>query len=98
MKEKAKPQAQKTHDGGGFGGPFDQVPSQGTDAVLKNGQYMEKLPIAGLTVGAVRTKYKSTYNIHDQSVSIINKKQVDDQTVINEGQTLTFIHKSGEKG
>lgn len=100
MKEKAQKQkADKQVDGGAFGGPFDQQPSNPSNmATVKSGQYLEPLPVGGMTVKAVRAKYKSQMNIHDNSVSIINKKQVDDSTVIEEGQVLTFIHKSGEKG
>lgn len=99
MKEKAQKQkADKQTDGGAFGGPFDQQPGPANVATVKSGQYLEQLPVGGMTVKEVRSKYSSQMNIHGNAVSIINKKQVDDNTVVEEGQVLTFIHKSGEKG
>lgn len=99
MKEKAQKQKADKQVDGGFGGPFDQQPSNPTNqATVKSGQYLEQLPVVGMKVKQVREKYKSQMNIHDNAVSIINKKQVDNDTTVEEGQVLTFIHKSGEKG
>lgn len=98
MQEKQKAHKEQAPTEGGFGGPFDGPSAPANQATLSSGQYLEKKPIGGMTVKAVREKYKSEFNIHDMSVSIINKKQVDDNTVVQAGQKLTFIHKSGEKG
>lgn len=98
MKEKKKPSKEEAKQAGAFGGPFDEGTADSTSIEVTAGVYKEKLPIAGLTIGAVRTKFKDRLDLNDTATAIIDGNEVDNDRVIGVGEALTFIHKSGEKG
>lgn len=98
MKEKNKPNKEEAKQAGAFGGPFDGGSAADTSIEVTSGVYKEKLPIAGLTIGAVRTKFKDRLDLDANATAIIDGNEVDDDRVIGVGESLTFIHKSGEKG
>ena len=67
-------------------------------ATVSVGPYVERLPIAGKTVGEIRKRFKAKMDIDDRSQPILDGEEVKAETVVKEGQVLMFIHKAGEKG
>lgn len=98
MKEKNKPNKEEAKQAGAFGGPFDEGTAADTSIEVTSGVYKEKLPIAGLTILAVRQKFKDRLDLNDNATAIIDGNEVDNDRVIGVGESLTFLHKSGEKG
>jgi hypothetical protein len=86
---------------GGGGGPdiWDQ-PDQATGmAVVGSGIYSERLPVAGMTVEAIRTHFADRLDIDPRATAVLDGAAVDDeQATVNTGQTLIFVRWAGEKG
>lgn len=80
----------------GFG--FDDGSDNPLAVNVGCGPYNENLPVAGKTVGEVRKKFKVRFEIADESVPVVNGKDADEDTKLDAGQKLQFIHKAGEKG
>ena len=84
----------------GLGNPF-QVGGEngdGTMATVSAGIHMERLPIAGRTIGEIRREFGSRWDLHPNSLAYINGNGVADDTVLGAGQVLMFGMRSGEKG
>lgn len=96
MEKEKKPHESESGGGGGLGSPFDEKPPGGVTVSV--GPYVENLPIAGRSVGEVRKRFKTRMDIDDRSQAIADGTEVGADYVLKEGQTLIFIHKSGEKG
>ena len=92
--EKENKKEEQAGIGGGLGSPFDS-PGMATVSV---GPYVERLPIAGKTVGEIRKRFKAKMDIDDRSQPILDGEEVDASACVREGQVLMFIHKAGEKG
>lgn len=73
----------------------DENPSLATVAC---GPYAEQLPVGRMTVGEVRARFRSRFDIDPRAVAVLDGRDADEQTVIRAGQVLTFIQRSGEKG
>ena len=65
---------------------------------VAHGQYAEQLPVAGLTVGEIRARYRDRFDIDLQSQAILDGDPVDEGTTVGSDQVLTFIRRAGEKG
>lgn len=63
-----------------------------------NGIYSHSLPIAGMSVGEARREFQELIGIDTESMPVVNGIQVDDDTVLREGQVLHFIRPAGEMG
>ncbi len=70
--------------------------SPGT-ALISAGIHMGTCP-AGTTVRELRRRYADAYEIDPDAVALLDGSEVDDSTVVREGQSLTFITRIGEKG
>jgi len=88
--------AQQASPGGGLGDPFASD-SAGL-ATITHGPYSEQVPIAGLTVATIRRQLGARYNIPADGLGFVDGDQVDDDTVVREGQVLTFMHLANAKG
>ena len=77
-----------------FGG---DAPDPGPVTVA-HGPYSESLPVADMTVGEIRSRYRDRFDLHPESDAILDGLTVSDDTTVGTGQMLTFIHRSGEKG
>lgn len=90
------------HDIGGeteILGNFSSNMATETESVtVSHGPYAEQLPVAGESVGRVRTMYADRFDLDPLSQAIIDGHEVDDDTIIEAGQLLVFIKRSGEKG
>ncbi len=67
-------------------------------ATVTHGPYAETLPVAGMTVQAVRERYQDRFDIGPASQAILDGDPVDESTRIRVGQTLSFVMRAGEKG
>jgi hypothetical protein len=81
----------------GLGDPFGGDAPAGA-ATVTHGPYAESLPVAGMTVQAVRERYQDRFDIGPNSQAILDGDPVDENTQIGVGQTLSFVMRAGEKG
>lgn len=96
MKEKKKVEKQTT---GGDGSLFDSVPGlENKNVSIASGPYAEDLPVAGMTIGEVRRRFKDRFDIDDAAQTILNGNPVKDDVVLKAGEALMFVHHVGEKG
>jgi len=63
-----------------------------------HGPYSETLPVAEMTVGAIRARFSDRLDIDPESTAIVDGHEVGEGTTVGAGQCLTFIRKAGEKG
>lgn len=99
MMEKKK-QDQQKQAGGGGGSIFDGVPAlpANKNVSIASGPYAEDLPVAGMSVGEVRKRFKDRFDIDDAAQSIVGGKAVGDETILKAGENLMFVRHAGEKG
>ncbi len=81
----------------GLGNPFAMGHDGGT-VILDYNVYREPLPLAGRTVGEIRRITAPRYDIHPDARAMVDARFVGDDTVVRAGQTVQFMHHSGEKG
>ena len=67
-------------------------------ATVAHGPYAEQLPVAGLTVGQIRSRYRDRFDIDPDSEAVLDGDPVRDDEILGPDQVLTFIRKAGEKG
>jgi hypothetical protein len=65
---------------------------------VASGPYAYPLPVAGSTVGEVRTRFRDRLDIPPHSQATLDGVDVDDSTVVRAGQVLMFVQRAGEKG
>jgi hypothetical protein len=96
MSEKVRPQP--------FGGPVavaeaDPAGSAAAGSVsVACGVYAHRFPLAGLTVRDARALLEDRMNIDPDATAIVDGDDADEDCVLAEGQTLTFMKDAGEKG
>jgi hypothetical protein len=83
--------------GGGLGSLFDSDTDHELVTVV-HGAHDERLPLANLTIGQVRVRFADRFNIGPQSQAILDGNEVNDDTRVQPGQTLMFVHRIGGKG
>jgi hypothetical protein len=83
-------------------GKGDDIFSEGEkapgNATITHGPYAEQVPVAGMTVGMIRKKFSDRYNIPEDSLAMLDGEQVTDDSVVQEAQVLTFMHRANSKG
>jgi hypothetical protein len=85
----------------GPGGLDDLFGDAGTPVGLvevNHGLYTENLPVAGLSVGEIRSRYRDRFDIDPRGGAQIDGRDVDDSTTVRAGQILMFVRHAGEKG
>ena len=65
---------------------------------VSSGPYCEDLPVTGTSVSEVRRKFGDRFDIDAQSQAIVNGAPVDENYILNAGESLMFIRHAGEKG
>ena len=63
-----------------------------------HGVYAHSLPLAGMTVRQARGDLVERMNVDPEAVGVVDGEEVDEDTVLAEGQVLNFVKHSGEKG
>jgi hypothetical protein len=63
-----------------------------------HGVYSHSLPLVGMTVAQARDELTHRMNIDPDAVSVVDGQEVDENTVLQEGQVLNFVKRAGEKG
>jgi hypothetical protein len=100
MKEKTRPEVEvKPGNSGGGSTIFDAAPEpESKDVSVSSGPYIETLPVAGMTIGEIRTKFADRFDIDEKSTAIVNGEDKDEAYRINAGEALMFVRHAGEKG
>ena len=87
-----------------FGGPTavaepDESPAAAAGSVsVVHGVYAHSFPLAGLHVRDARGQLEERMNIDPDAIAVVDGNEVDEDTVLVEGQMLTFVKHAGEKG
>ncbi|MGE0607272.1 MAG: hypothetical protein AB7O62_09280 [Pirellulales bacterium] len=94
---------QHEQTGGTGPDPFSDGFSAGTalsEAQIQviHGVHAHSLPLLGRTVGQARAELSERMNIAPDAVAVIDGNTVPEDTVLAEGQVLTFVKHAGEKG
>lgn len=67
-------------------------------ATVTHGVWVETLPIAGLTVGEVRTRLADRLDLDPLTRAYVGGRPALDETPVPEGAVLGFVRLAGEKG
>jgi hypothetical protein len=63
-----------------------------------HGVYAHSLPLAGMTVRQARAELEERMNIDPESLAVVDGLEVQEESVLREGQVLNFLTPAGEKG
>jgi hypothetical protein len=98
MREINRPSHEQHFFGGGGGSIFAVDDETDTLVTVASGPYDEQLPVAGRTVGEIRTRFRDRFDIDPRGQATLDGSNVGDDTVVRHRQVLSFAHKTGEKG
>lgn len=98
MSERIRQETEDLGHGGGFDRHFGDAPSPGQTVTVTSGPHVEEIPVTETTVGEIRRRFGSRFDIDPQSQAILDGHLVDNQTIVRAGQSLMFGRESGEKG
>lgn len=76
----------------------DDVPQSAGNVDVIHGVYAHSLPLAGMSVKQARKELVNKMNIDPQATAVIDGNEANDNTILTEGQVLTFVKPAGEKG
>lgn len=65
---------------------------------VHHGLHTEQLPVANLTVGQIRSRFRDRLDIDPRSRAQIDGQDVSDDVVVRAGQMVMFVRQAGEKG
>ena len=82
----------------GIGSIFDSGRRAGGNVTVMHGPYAERLPVGSRTIAEIRSDFATRLDLDENAVAILDGHEVDDQTVVHEGQVLLFTRRAGEKG
>ena len=82
----------------GLGNPFAMGDDAGAAVTIEHGVYTEQLPLAGRTVDEIRRIVATRYDIDPRAHAFVDGHHVGHEVVVRPGQSLRFMHLSGEKG
>ena len=97
MQEQLNTTRTRTTTGGGLGGPFDNNAPFAANVTVRHGVHTERTH-ANQSVGEVRERLRDRLGLSDEASAFVDGREVDADTRILPGQTLTFMRKAGEKG
>ena len=98
MKELHRSPKLQTAGPGGLGSLFDDAEEERSSVLVNSGPFHEWLPVSGMTVGEVRSRFRDVLGLPPDSQAVLDGRDVADDTVIRTGQSLTFSNRVGEKG
>jgi hypothetical protein len=65
---------------------------------VSSGANSESLNVGGQTVGEIRSRFATALNISPAAAGQINGETVDDYAVVDDGDRLSFVKETAEKG
>ena len=83
---------------GGSGDPFAGRVETDRTVMVSHGPYLERLPVASMSVGEIRARFGDRLDIDPQSQAVIDGQEADENTIVQVGQHIAFVRKAGEKG
>jgi hypothetical protein len=95
--ERPLPDRESSSGPAALGSIFD-APEPPGQVTVSTGLHHSSLPVANLTVGEIRARFRDRFQIPPQSQATLDGRTVDDQTVVRSGQLLRFQHTAGERG
>ena len=99
MLERTRPDREVFGPGpSGLGDIFSSPAAAGGAVTVTHGPYCEDLPVGGMTVAQVRTRFSDRFDIDPSSQAIVDGHEVGDDTLVRSGQVLMFARRAGEKG
>jgi hypothetical protein len=79
-------------------GIWDAQDPSGQMATVTHGPYAEQLPVAGLTVAQIRTRFRDRFDLDPAATAVIDGNDASEDTTLRAGQLLMFMRRAGEKG
>lgn len=98
MNEKTHSPSEPAAGGGGLDGIFEDGLGGDGLVTVSSGPYAEQLPVANMTVGVIRTRFRDRFDIDPRSQAVLGGNEVGDETIVRPGQLLMFMRRAGEKG
>ncbi len=83
------------------GWPFDNAEGDGVGGPVTvfHGVYTEQLPVGELSVREVRQRFSDRLGgIDPNAIAVVDGNEVGDDTILHEGERLSFTRPAGEKG
>lgn len=81
-----------------FSETFPDSGAPAGDVAVIHGVHAHTFPIAGMTVARARGELMDRLNIDPGAVAVVDGRQADESTVLEDGQVLNFVKHAGEKG
>lgn len=78
--------------------PSASAPAGEGNVDVVHGVFAHTLPLAGMTVRQARAELEERLNIDPEATGYVDAHEVDEDTVLEEGQVLNFVKHAGEKG
>ena len=101
MSEKQRSRRQRESAGGGPALWGDPGPSGSGDTQLvtvSHGPFAEELPVAEMTVGEVRARFRDRFDIDPEAQAFVDGQPASEETRLGSGEVLVFTRRAGEKG
>ncbi len=73
-------------------------PEERPAVTVSHGVHAERLPAGNMTVGQIRAEFRDRLGIDPRSRAFLDGHEVEDDTIVEGGQMLSFVRKAGEKG
>ncbi len=74
------------------------TPVSGGSVSVVHGVYAHSFPLAGLRVHDARAHLEERMNVAPDATAVVDGVEAGEDTVLAEGQVLTFVKHAGEKG
>ena len=97
-KQKSKPRVTSAGPGNDLFGDLGGAPQDAELATVIHGTYVEALPVAEMSVAAVRRRFGDLLDIHPEATAVLDGVPADEDSTVQAGQSLMFVRRAGEKG
>ena len=74
------------------------VPGEPGLVTVSHGPFAERLPVASMSVGDIRSRFSDRFDIDPHSHPYVDGEPVSDSTILRTDQLLVFMRPAGEKG
>jgi hypothetical protein len=98
MLERTRSKRERLGSSGPALGLFGRDDPGGTQVTVSHGPYAESLPVASMSVGEVRSRYRDRFDIDPHCQAFVDGQEVGDDVLLRSGQHLLFMRRAGEKG